>query len=607
MEGGRLEDNIGVREELIKKACNLAMKAHKSAGKPYLFEKSRSPTEAIFGFAGSWSVGDWFSQKPFGEVQIDREIFPSVRSIGTDEVGLVNKAFYDRFEEIRTKSSLENEVDKAVSEKRQIVFAGHSSGGAIAILAALWFLEKYIRPNANNIPPKCVTFGSPLAGDRIFPHALRRENWARHFIHFIMRYDIVPRIMLAPLSSIEQELQPILDLFKPRSSSPFDHEFNSKINVASAFFVTVMRNASAISSHAACNLMGTTNLLLETVSSFVELSPYRPFGTYVFCTGNGKLVVVRNPDAVLQLLFYSAQLNSQTEGADVLHKSFKDHLIYEDELKESLDMQDVVYLEQLEDLPLSSDGSASVDVATTNTALKDLGLSTRARLCLRAAGEMEKQKLKNQAKINSNKDNIEKGLKMIQDYQTECEVRKVGYYDAFKLQKYENDFFANVKRVELVGIWDEIIEMLKRYELPDGFEGQKDWIELGTRFRRLLEPLDIANYYRHLKNEDTGPYMIRARPKRYRFTQRWREHAERMAVGSSFESCFLADVEELRTNPFEKVKEKIMSLDNQVYKWVCDGVLGKDVFLDESTFTKWWKTLPPQHRSASCISNYINS
>ncbi|MED6203495.1 Protein eds1L, partial [Stylosanthes scabra] len=61
--------------------------------------------------------------------------------------------------------------------------------------------------------------------------------------------------------------------------------------------------------------------------------------------------------------------------------------------------------------------------------------------------------------------------------------------------------------------------MLKRYELPDEFEGKKEWIELGTSFRRLVEPLDIANYYRHLKNEDTGPYMIKARPKRYRYTQ----------------------------------------------------------------------------------------
>mgnify|MGYP004719308987 FL=1 len=159
---------------------------------------------------------------------------------------------------------------------------------------------------------------------------------------------------------------------------------------------------------------------------------------------------------------------------------------------------------------------------------------------------MERQKIQNQVNIDSNRDSIRKGLNEIQGYQTKCEVRKVGYYDAFKLQKDINDFNANVKRLELAGIWDEIIEMLKRYELPDGFEARKEWIELGTMFRRLVEPLYIANYYRHSKNEDTGPYMIRARPTRYRFTQRWLEHAEKMQAGSSSESRFCAVVEEDR-------------------------------------------------------------
>lgn len=220
---------------------------------------------------------------------------------------------------------------------------------------------------------------------------------------------------------------------------------------------------------------------------------------------------------------------------------------------------------------------------------------------------MERQKTKNQVNIDSNRDSIRKGLNEIQAYQTKCEVRKVGYYDAFKLQKDINDFNANVKRLELAGIWDEIIEMLKRYELPDGFEGRKEWIELGTRFRRLVEPLDIANYYRHLKNEDTGPYMVRARPKRYRFIQRWLEHAEKIPAVSSSESCFWAEVEELRAMPFEETKERIVRLERQTLNWLHDGHLGKDIFFNESTFCKWWRCLPPKHQSESCIAGYVDN
>ena len=216
--------------------------------------------------------------------------------------------------------------------------------------------------------PFCVTFGCPLIGNHIFSHALRRENWARYFIHFVMRYDIVPRIFLAPLSSITQEFQPVLEFLKTNSSNaPWE---------ALAFYTNVMRNASSVASHAACKLMGNTNLLLETVTSFIELSPYKPFGTYVFCTGNGKLVVLSNPDAVLQLLFYSLQLCSDAERTDVAHRSLQEHLGYKNELKESLEMINEVCLDhhtdQLGQLPLSADSTGS-DIAT-NTALNDLGL-----------------------------------------------------------------------------------------------------------------------------------------------------------------------------------------------------------------------------------------
>ncbi|KAL2465281.1 Protein EDS1 [Abeliophyllum distichum] len=581
MMGERVGDITGLREELILKSCKLAIKAHeKFPGKLYIYEKNRGSTEAVFAFAGSWLVDHWYSRKPFGETKVDASKFPSLRSIGRDEIALVNEAFSTRFEQLLIKSTLASEVEKAVSDRKQVVFTGHSSGGPMAILAAIWFLEKYVRPNIYQMHPYSVTFGSPLVGNRIFSHALRRENWGRYFINFVMRQDIVPRIMLAPISSTEEGLKLMHDFTSPKSQS-FQHVPIGNSAAASAFFLSVMRNASSVASHAACNLMGCTNLLLETVSSFIELSPYRPLGTYIFCTGNGKLVVLDNPDAVLLLLFYCLQLSPEEQNAEFLHGIFRAHLVYESELQESLNMQNVIYIENLIDIPLSSDAGTNYAAATVNSALNDLGLSMKARLCLRAAGELEKQKLENQ--------------------------RRIGYYDAFRNQRDANDFNANVKRLELAGIWDEIMEMIKRYELPDGFECRKEWIELGTIFGRLVEPLNIANYYGHLKNEDTGPYMVKARPKRYRYTQRWREHAAMRHIGSSSETTFWAEVEELRTKPYSEVKDKVLRLEEQTFAWIRDGILGKDVLLDESTFTKWWRALPVRHKSGSCIASYLGN
>lgn len=607
-----------MREEVIKKACSVAMAAHKSPENLYLVEKSRTSSDVFFAFPGSWSVGSWFTRPPFGEIKIDQsellsprgkdKVATSLRTLGRDEPATVNEGFLRRFEMILSKSSLQNEVNKAIAEKKQIVFTGHSSGGAIAILATVWYLEECFKTENNTrMPPLCVTFGSPLVADFIFNHALRRESWSQYFLHFVMRYDIVPRIMLAPLSSMEPELlQQTLNLLNPKVF----HPIQGSMPEASKFYATVMRNASAVASHAACQLMGNTNPILETVASFIDLSPYRPSGTFVFCTGNRKLVVVRNTDAILQLLFYSSQLSSENELEAVAKRSLNNHFDYQSALQESLNMQNVVFLDHMEELPLSSNG-AGVDNITKSMALNDLGLSTRARLCLRAAGEQEKQKLSNQQRMDEKKEVIEGGLAKLEEYKSKSAVCQVGYYDAFRHMKNEDDFKANVLRLELTGIWDEIIEMLNRYELPEGFEKRKDLVELATKYRRIVEPLDIANYYRHAKNEDTGPYMVKGRPRRFKYTQKWREHALRMPVGSSGESCFWADVEELHlyltTNPgaFEGIRERVTNLERKLEEWVINNQISNDVFLEGSSFTKLWKSLPDQHKSFSPIQGLI--
>lgn len=231
----------------------------------------------------------------------------------------------------------------------------------------------------------------------------------------------------------------------------------------------------------------------------------------------------------------------------------------------------------------------------------------RARLCLCAAGVLEKQKSRNEEKIKAKKKDIEKEINDLQAYKTRCEARQINYYDAFKIQKGDEDFKANVNRLKLAGMWDEVIEMVKRDELPDGFESCEEWVESGTKYRRLVEPLDIANYYRHLKNQDTGPYVVEGRPKRYKYAQKWREYALALPQGSSKESCFWAYIEELSIKTsepggFEKVKEDVLHLERDIDKWVSDEVLGEDVFLEESMLVRWWKTLPQPHRLGSCIA-----
>ncbi|XP_058112106.1 protein EDS1L-like [Magnolia sinica] len=591
---------------IIKESSSLSMKATP----PFLYKSSSSIV--FFAFPGLWSVDDW---KPTAAPTPSDNLLsflPSLRTIGSNETALLHAPFFHRFLAILTTSTLQHQVHKAVTGGKQIVMTGHSSGGSIAIIATVWLLEQFRK--LNQLPPLCLTFGSPLVGDSIFGHALRREAWSSHFSHFILRYDIVPRLLLTPFDSIEQQLQTILPFLDQKS--PYSNvEALCRSPQAVSLVSTVMRNTSLVASHGACLSMDCTNMLLEALPSFIKLSPFRPVGTYIFCTGNGKLLIVKNSDVVLQLLSYCLQLGPKQDLVEVVCKCLKEHLAYEFELRESFEMQDIVSLDHLEQLPLSLEDASSDEMQSIDMALKDLGLSMEARLCLRATRESEKHKQRNLYKIEANRNKIQEALNMLDSYRETCKIRQVGYYDAFKLQKDTKDFNANLKRLDLAGLWDEIIEMLKRYELPDDFESRIEWVQLGTRYRCLVEPLDIANYYRHFKNEDTGPYMVKGRPTRYRFTQRWLEHAEGMIARSTTDSCFWAKVEELCLDTasgkgFEEISGRVLELENELSRGI-NGASGRDsgvrdVFLEGSTFVKWWKNLPQQHRLGSCIARYIS-
>ncbi|KAK4766644.1 hypothetical protein SAY87_008286 [Trapa incisa] len=591
-----LGKNLG--DDKVKTACHLAFKAHECQDKTFLEEK-RGPDVIIFAFAGSWSADEWFTAaggQAFGEAKIDPEQFPCLRSISNDELANVNQAFLSKFLEIIEKSTLKKKVMKTFNDgKRQIIFTGHSAGGPLAIFATIWLFEQLrskrgVQPSSTS--HTCLTFGSPLAVDHIFCHAVRRENWSDHFMHFVMRHDIVPRIPLAPPSStMGGALHEILSFFNPSARNL--HVGDSTL--ALEFFVNVMRNASCVATHAACTLMGGTNMLMDTISGFIQLSPYRPFGTFVFCSTNGRQLVVKNPDAVLQILFYSLQLNSEMEVSGAAKYSLYAHLAYEDEIIKNLGRQSVDCFDTLGEIPLNSCDSIDPQIIVTDETLNDFGLSARARLCLRAATEYEKQKAANLSKMERKKRIMKDAMTELESYRSDCEARG-GYYDSFRKNQYTEDFQANVRRLELAGVWDEIVEMLKRYELPDEFEVQKEWVDLGTEYRRFVEPLDIANYYRHLKNEYTGPYLERGRPKRYRYTQRWLEHSGQKPSGSCGESVFWAEVEELRMKtsnrqPFAALKQKVDEIEKNLKEWLREGTVKRDAFLQGSTLVKVWTEL----------------
>jgi len=75
----------------------------------------------------------------------------------------VHNGFLNQYLVIKNK--LFDNIDNIIKNNNigEISLSGHSSGGAIANIASIDFCKKY-----NDIPIKCVTFGSPKVGNQNF-------------------------------------------------------------------------------------------------------------------------------------------------------------------------------------------------------------------------------------------------------------------------------------------------------------------------------------------------------------------------------------------------------------------------------------------------------
>eukprot|EP01018_Ginkgo_biloba_P029721 Gb_18098 [translate_table: standard] len=584
--------------------------------KPFIVKSSEDDDYVFVAFPGTRNVKDIITDSKFGECEINRnnQFFSSLKDSATDEPALVHKGFLDRFLKIFPSSEIENEVQKAQGENKRIVFAGHSLGGAIASLATLWALEKRHECKA---APFCVTFGSPLVGDKRLSQAIRREKWSGQFFHVVSRHDIVSRILLAPSKSISKPLTALIPYWwKSMNSTAKNNDKRDPLSEEekSSLLTSVLKHASALANYVTVAYRASTNIVFGDVNNLVKQSPYRPFGCYVFCSKSGA-ACIDNHEAILQMLYYTLQ-SSDASPDRTSHACISEHTEYGSTMQQII--QGLASVGGPAELVIS-DTKSPYELGTT-LQLQALGLGIKnvqevqARLALGDAGEGESRRNKNNARKDGELGNVQAAMVEIERYKKSCKASGVGYYDSFKMHNDERDFNANLARLKLAGFWDEIIEMVEQHELPDDFEAQNKWINAGTAYRRLVEPLDIANYYRLGKHEDSGHYLSNGRPRRYKTLEKWLHEKERIRkreakrgrsrpASLTIDSCFWAHLEEV----CDQHEKEINSLDfeQRVKQQIDSFDLSGDILLENSSFIKWWESLTPQHKSNSPLFEFM--
>lgn len=133
---------------------------------------------------------------------------------------------------------------------------------------------------------------------------------------------------------------------------------------------------------------------------------------------------------------------------------------------------------------------------------------------------------------------------------------QMGYYDSFKQRgASRKGAKINMNRFLLAGFWDEVIHMLESNQLPHDFDKRAKWVNTAHFYKLLVEPLDIAEYYRTGMHHTHGHYLKKGREQRYEIFDRWwkgrkvgnEENNKRTTYASlTQDSCFWARVEEAR-------------------------------------------------------------
>jgi hypothetical protein len=309
---------------------------------------------------------------------------------------------------------------------------GHSLGGAVATLATLWVLEKRLMQSS----PLCITFGSPLVGDVRLVEAVGRENWANNFCHVVSQNDIVPRMLLAPFESISDPLIAILPYWQGIIANDSKDEPDYFIQDACR---TLLNNVLQYTQTVANYELDSQKKL----DGIIKRSPYKPFGTYMFCSSEGA-ACIENSEIVLKMLHLTMQSHEKLSN-EIVHDCFSEHIGYGSVLKHVIEKSIV-------GKRIANPGSESSYERGISLQLQGIGVGAQndhAQISLQTGGNIENKRNKNIAKLAVQLSEAQRSMAELEWYKERC-VKENGitYYDSFK-KLDRKDLDANLRRVKL--------------------------------------------------------------------------------------------------------------------------------------------------------------
>ncbi|CAN4090691.1 unnamed protein product [Withania somnifera] len=456
----------------------------------------------------------------------------------------VNKAAIDLFASLLNGLSA---LKEQLGSFSPLIITGVSLGGSVASLFTLWLLN--ISPKENNKRPTCITFGSPLLGDSGLQQAIsERPSWHSSFLHVVSNQDPTPRFLISPT------------------------------------------NGFAGSVSLSCN--------------------YMPFGTFLLCS-DSDCSCFEEPESVLNLMKVMNS-NSQHQYNGFLLSDYEQIL---ERLKHRVIFKGTSQL---------CDFSVNQLRAGINLQLEAIGIGgqhTSSMSFLRS--NMEKMKIILeiekivQASFSRKRNAFDPGKKLNKmkeamawlEWYKKVTLNEGGYYDSFKLSGSRSRD-AVKSRQEIVKhhrtlskYWKIMVAEVEKMPQREKAAFCTRWLYAGTNYRRMVEPLDIAEYYM-LGNRD---YRNLGRSEHYKQLEKWMiedkpsgsGNSRRKAVSLTEDSCFWARVEEaiisskrLRegsTEEKENSRKDLVDFMEYVMPLIRSYSVTSEIFQSKSSFMKWWQ------------------
>ncbi|KAG8089558.1 hypothetical protein GUJ93_ZPchr0011g27012 [Zizania palustris] len=506
---------------------------------------------------------------------------------------------------------------------KAVVFTGHSLGGAIAALAALHYLciLSSSWAYAPAPPVLCVTFGSPLLGNKALSKAILREQWASSFCHVVSQHDVIPRLLFCPLDAV-----------------PAHVIIGMQLQQLPMCVLGMGRVGAAVASRMADTNQEALRQLIQEHAGVAAIeqkldatetrggSPYWPFGTYVLCSPDGA-ACVDIPTAAVQMLYATFAARCMPETSTVSPEAA--HSCYGN-LVQSMP-QHLLLKRRLGALPATAAPAVSNYDAGISLALEASGITGEAteaapaRQWLKTSKHVGRSPNLNCASLSIRLGRITPCRAQIEWYKASFDG-DTGYYDAFKQRRSPKKFHkANMYRIKLGQFWDGVLSMLDTSQLPHDFHRRAKWVNAAHFYQLLVEPLDIADYHRHNLHRTRGSYISHGRERRYELFDKWWKQkgctgtgadsgdtsttaaAARRSkfAGLTQDPCFWARVEEARDQTESAKGEhdaavlamKLESL-REFERYSSELVESKEVSVDvlapQSSYSLWveeWKEL----------------